>query len=173
MKKCDEECKQIAKEIRDLEEFRLKSSIENITLDKNQKLIHLLIERVLDTDPNWEDNLHTLINIPHGLKGEALRGGDYFEALFQLAIAINILPMFNNRKIRFKDIKGYKEIRDFPNYLYEKPIQNSGGGEQGISDITIQVEDGDETSSYKEYSCGHPPKRPPVANPHYFISVKG
>ena len=173
MKKCDEECKQIAKEIHDLEEFRLKSSIENITLDKNQKLIDLLIERVLDTDPNWEDNLHTLINIPHGLKGEVLRGGDYFEALFQLAIAINILPMFNNRKIRFKDIKGYKEIRDFPNYLYEKPIQNSGGGEQGISDITIQVEDGDETPSYKEYSCGHPPKRPPVANPHYFISVKG
>jgi hypothetical protein len=102
LEKCREECEQIRKEKKDLDDFIIKKQIEGITLSRDKKLIDLLIERVLDISPKWKDNIDTLINIPTGLKGKGfLRGGDYFEAFFQLAIAIGILPKFSNKFVRF------------------------------------------------------------------------
>jgi len=144
-----------------------------------------LIERILDPSPDWKKNIDILINIPTSLKGQGfLRGGDYFEALFQLAIAIKVLPQFTNKFIRFFDIKNYyktKEIKQLHNYLYEKPINNSGGGEQGISDITFEVSDKSDFSTIKDtsYDCGVMPAESEgtntiqPSNPYYFTSVKG
>jgi len=178
LEKCKKECEQIKKEKKELDDFFVKKDIEGITLSTDKKLIDLLIERILDISPNWKHNIDTLINIPTALKGEGfLRGGDYFEALFQLAIAIGILPIFSNKFVRFFDIRKYKELESLPNYLYIKTIQNSGGGEQGISDITFEVSENikfDETQINKTYECGQPPTKQLVSkNPFYFISVKG
>ena len=176
--KCKEECERIKKEKKELEDFLVKKNIEGITLSTDKKLIDLLIERILDTSPKWKHKIDTLINIPTALKGEGfLRGGDYFEALFQLAIAISILPNFSNKFVRFYDVHKYKDLVPLNNYLYVKTIQNSGGGEQGISDITFEVSENiefDETNINKIYECGPPPPEQVVSkNPFYFISVKG
>jgi Type III restriction enzyme, res subunit len=176
--KCKEECENIKKEKKALEDFLVKKDIEGISLSAKKKLIDLLIERILDISPNWKHKIDTLINIPTALKGEGfLRGGDYFEALFQLAIAIGIIPSFSNKFVRFYDIDKYKKLIPLNNYLYVKTILNSGGGEQGISDITFEVSENiefDETKINKTYECGQPPLEQVVSkNPFYFISVKG
>lgn len=177
VEQCKKECDQLQKEKKDLDDFMEKKKIEGITLSTNQKLIDLLIERILDPSPEWRQKIHVLIQIPTSMKGENyLRGGDYFEALFQLAIAIGVLPMFANQYVRFYDVDQYKDFVRKENYLHTKPIQNSGGGEQGISDITFEVSNNTEFLSIpsKSYTCGEIPKKKIAStNPFYFISVKG
>lgn len=182
LEKCKEECEQIKKEKKDLDDFLIKKTIDGLTLSTDKKLIDLLIERILDFSPKWRENLDTLINIPTSLKDDAkkyLRGGDYFEALFQLAIATGILPEFKNKFVRFYDIdKNYTAMELKHNYLYNKSIKNSGGNEQGISDITFEVSDNIEFNSTihnKSYECGEIPRADikSTKNPFYFVSVKG
>ena len=175
---CKEQCKKIDKELKDLNEFELHQKIEGITLSDDKKLFDLLVERILDPSPDWKSKIDTLINIPHDTTGKILRGGDYFEALFQIAVAINILPQFNGKMVRFHDIKKYKRPVEWPNYLYTKTIKNSGGAETGISDITFELFSADDKSdgadSYKKYDCGCVPTPPKKrGNPFYFVSVKG
>jgi hypothetical protein len=174
---CTRECKALSDEKRALEEFNRRSEIAGISLPASSKLFDLLRDRILDPAEDWATRLETLINIPHSTSGAAyLRGGDYFEALFQIAIAIGELPTFRDKFVRFHDIAGYKVMREFKNYLYVKDVKNSGGGEQGISDITFELSNTPEftwkpSSSYK---CGVSPKEDGItANPFYFISVKG
>lgn len=175
---CQRECSTLTEEKKALESFRLKSEIDGISLPIESKLFDLLKDRILDPSDDWASRLETLINIPHSLKGLGyLRGGDYFEAMFQIAIAIGELPLFRDKFIQFYDItKDYKSMDIKPNYLYTKTIKNSGGGEQGISDITFQVSNTpdfkfEKSSSYK---CGVSPKEDVFEqNPYYFISVKG
>jgi len=177
--KCRQECERLSKEKKDLEDFQIKKQIDGITLGPNKKLIDLLIERVLDTSPEWKSKIDTLINIPTSLKGSGfLRGGDYFESIFQLAIAIGALSKFKNKFIRFYDFdKSYKKLEKKNNYLYEKTIKNSGGGEHGISDISFEVSDNelfDNTKINNSYACGEiPTDSVKSTNPFYFISVKG
>lgn len=172
---CLKSCETLSKELASLEEFTRKQSIQGVTLDTSKKLIDLLYYRVLDPSPEWKSRIDTLINIPTSEKGDVLRGGDYFEALFQLAIAIGVLPQFQNTNVVFHDVVRYKGLRPYDNYLYTKPIKNSGGGEQGISDITFELKSLDGTT-YTESSvkCGElPPPTKELSNPFYFISVKG
>jgi hypothetical protein len=172
---CAKECETLSKELASLEEFARKQSIQGVTLDTSKKLIDLLSSRILDPSPEWKSRIDTLINIPTSEKGDVLRGGDYFEAFFQLAIAIGVLPQFQNAKVVFHDVVKYKDVRPFENYLYTKPIKNSGGGEQGISDITFELMSLDGTL-YTEsiVKCGElPAPTKEVSNPFYFISVKG
>jgi hypothetical protein len=176
--KCKKDCDEINKIMKQLKDISTHNTIKGITLDHKKKLIDLLIERVLDPSPDWKQKIDTLINIPTGLTGDnILRGGDYFEALFQLAIAIGVLQQFKGKFVRFYDIHKYKHKKAYPNYLYDKSIKNSGGGEQGISDISFEVSDNilfDGTQINTSYECGLPP---PIevksSNPFYFISVKG
>lgn len=176
---CKEHCKELEMEWKSLEEFEIKAQIHGVTLASDKKLIDLLVERVLDPSDHWKAHLDTLIHIPHGIKGDILRGGDYFEALFQIAIALNILPQFNGRYIRLYDIHDYQHILPFHNYLYEKPIKNSGGSEHGVSDITFEVSSNERFEELEEkcstsYACGcAPPPKKQVSNPYYFVSVKG
>ncbi len=174
---CTRECKALSDEKRALEEFDRSAEIAGISLPAGSKLFDLLRDRILDPAEDWATRLETLINIPHSTSGTAyLRGGDYFEALFQIAIAIGELPTFRDKFVRFHDIAGYKVMRPFENYLYAKDVKNSGGGEQGISDITFELSNTPEftwkpSSSYK---CGVSPREDGIAaNPFYFISVKG
>jgi hypothetical protein len=175
--KCKKSCDELNKEKTKLKDLVLKDEILDIALDDDKKLIDLLIERILDASDEWKSNIDTLINIPTSTKGEKmLRGGDYFEALFQLAIAINIIPEFQGRYIRFYDIKGYKNLNLMNNYLYTKTIKNSGGGEQGISDISFEVSTSEkfEYKASKSYDCGEKPYiTNETSNPYYFVSVKG
>lgn len=176
---CKEHCKELEMEWKSLEEFEIKAQIVGVTLASDKKLIDLLVERILDPSEHWKVNLDTLIHIPHGIKGDILRGGDYFEALFQIAIALTILPQFNGKYIRLHDIHDYQSIRPFNNYLYEKTIKNSGGGEHGVSDITFEVSSNEQFEEREErcstsYACGcAPPPKKQVSNPFYFVSVKG
>lgn len=166
----------IKKELAALEQFERTQAIKDITLSKESKLIDLLTLRILDPSPEWKSKIDTLINIPTSVEGkEFLRGGDYFEALFQLAIAIGILPQFRNTKIQFYDIKDYREKVPLDNYLYSKTVENSGGKEQGISDISFELSPLSEESQTQtsSYTCGEPPKIEKRSNPFYFISVKG
>ena len=177
-KECSKDCMIIAKQIKELTDFKTKKTVEGVTLGINSALIDLLTERVLDTSPDWKEKIDLLINIPHGTDGkDFLRGGDYFEALFQLAIAIGCLPQFKGKDIVFKDIKGYTNPVDLKNYLYNKPVVNSGGGEQGVSDITFEVRPpgSDSPTSSTDYKCGELPNTEAevTENPTYFISVKG
>ena len=147
-------------------------------MSKESKLFDLLRDRILDPSPEWSTHLQTLIDIPHSVKGAAfLRGGDYFEAFFQIAIAIKELPQFRDKYIHFYDISNYKEFHKIENYLYTKTVQNSGGGEHGISDITFKCSDTpnpDEFTPSSSYKCGMPVKEHTLTgNPMYFISVKG
>ena len=169
---CNTRCLALAKEIADIETFLTKKSIESITLSKESKLVDLLIERILSPDHDWKSKIDTLINIPHSLEGaDFLRGGDYFEALFQLAIATGILPQFQGVQVKFYDVTGYSKKVEINNYLYTKPVQNSGGGEQGISDITFELNAG--AVNQASDKCGEISKPPQTTNPFYFISVKG
>ena len=174
-KECQNSCSEIKKEIDQLKEFSVKKSVEGITLGDSTKLIDLLTERILDPDFEWRKKIDMLVDIPHSLKGnKLLRGGDYFEALFQLAIAIGAVQGMSGN-IEFHDIKKYESLVPFPNYLHTKTIKNSGGGEQGISDITFQIKSGvSESPVVKGYKCGQIPET--VGNDtdaFYFISVKG
>jgi hypothetical protein len=86
---CVKECNALTKELTALTSFETKKKIAGITLTHDKKLIDLLIERILDPLPDWKSKIDMLIRIPWGDAGRNfLRGGDYFEALFQLAIAI-------------------------------------------------------------------------------------
>ena len=129
LEKCKEECEQIKKEKKDLDDFLIKKTIDGVTLSTDKKLIDLLKERILDFSPKWRENLDTLINRPTSLKDDTkkyLRGGDYFEALFQLAIATGILPEFKNKFVRFYDIdKNYTAMELKHNYLYNKSIKKN------------------------------------------------
>ena len=181
VEQCKKECDQLQKEKKGLDDFMEKKKIEGITLSTKQTLIDLLIERVLDPSSEWRNKIDMLIHIPTSLKDDEdrkyLRGGDYFEALFQLAIAIGVLPMFANQYVRFHDIRKYVRLKPFHNYLHTKTIQNSGGKEQGISDITFETSPNEifEPSHVKQsYACGENPKKYVAStNPFYFISVKG
>jgi hypothetical protein len=169
---CMKECSAITKELADLEEFEQKNEIANISLSPDKKLIDLLVHRILDPSPDWKSKIDTLIRIPNSMKGDALKGGSYFEALFQLAIAIGEMPQFKSVK-QFYDIKGYKTQTKLDNYLYTKTIKNAGGGETGIADIMFEIDFGKGGQS-SSYSCGeilYPQKV--IDNPFYFISVKG
>lgn len=170
---CRLRCEILNKEIEDIRQFERKQLIEGITLKKDAKLIDLLHTRILDMSPEWKSKIDTLISIPHSDKGVALNGGDYIEALFQLAIAIGILPQFRGYPVTFYDIDKYKNIKELKNYLYRKSVFNHGGGEQGISDISfrLQTSRGNEGSS--QYSCGEIPTEVVIEDPTYFISVKG
>ena len=170
--KCKEDCEQVKKEKRELEDILHKKKIDSILLSTDKKLIDLLIERILDKSPTWREKIDTLINIPNSITGNLLRGGDYFEALFQLAIAIGILPIFKNTYIRFYDIKGYKTLFCIENYLHDKTIKNSGGAEQGISDITFEISNTID-ERYILPCKERVPTHLPNQNPFYFISVKG
>lgn len=176
-KECKKHCDALQKELKSLYDLEIKKETIEFSLSPNKTLIDLLIERILDDSSEWKTKINTLINIPTSTKGEKiLRGGDYFEALFQLAIAINIIPQFSEKYIKFYDIEGYKEIKPKLNYLYTKTVQNSGGGEQGISDITFEVSNTPtfEFKKSKSYDCGEKPEEiKDTQNPVYFISVKG
>ena len=170
---CMAECAAISKKLADLEEFEKKNEISNISLSSDKKLIDLLIYRILDPSPDWKSKIDTLVRIPNSMKGrDLLRGGSYFEALFQLAIAIGEMPQF--RKVaQFYDIKGYKTKTKLNNYLYTKTIKNAGGGETGIADIMFEIDIGKGGQS-SSYSCGEVlTSQPAIGNPFYFISVKG
>jgi hypothetical protein len=182
--KCSAECEALKKEHKQLEDFKTRKEISDIGLSPDKKLIDLLIERILDTSDDWRRKIDTLIRIPTSLSsGDTgiLRGGDYFEALFQLAIAIGILPQFKGKYVQFHEISAdYKRLELYgegkKTYLYHKTIQNSGGKEQGVSDITFKISNKpdfkDNTSN--DYTCGQaPPEKQPSAVPLYFISVKG
>ena len=174
---CKKICGEQEKELKELEEFLSKKKIEGITLPQTNNLFDLLVERILDTEKDWKEKIDVLINIPHSLPGEYLRGGDYFEALFQLAIVIGILPYFSGKYVKMYDLKGYKPpLIEHPNYLHTKPIKNSGGSEQGISDITFKVSSNPDDFTVvtdSGYKCGEVPKRTESSIPLYFISVKG
>ena len=183
---CKKNCDELALEIKKLKEFDLKNSIEGTTLDTSKKLIDLLINRILDPSSDWKTKIDTLINIPPSIEGNYLRGGDYFEALFQLAIVIGIAPGFTGKKLNFHDIdKDYKTIIPRKNYLYEKTIRNSGGGEHGVSDMTFEVVEDkpkdpknnnkDEGPHIKDYKCGEVYVEPTIDKKglFYFTSVKG
>lgn len=179
---CVKECNALTKELAALTAFETKKKIAGITLSTDKRLIDLLIERILDPLPDWRTKIDTLIRIPWGDAGrDFLRGGDYFEALFQLAIAIGEMPQFKNVK-QFYDIEGYKTKTKKKNYLYTKSVKNSGGGETGIADIMFEVDIGkgnDEdnaisTNGPPKYSCGEiPMEQTANQNPFYFITVKG
>lgn len=149
-------------------------------LNESDTLINLLEKIVLqpETDiPRWDERIFNLINISTGVKGKGrLRGGSYFEAIFQLAIAIGVLPQFRNKFVRFYDISDYKRLVEFNDYLHTKPVKNEGFSETGISDISFEVSDTSTFSHVTEskYECGSKPSEaPPTRNPLYFISVKG
>ncbi len=175
IEQCKDECNQLQQEKRGLDDFMVKREIEGITLSTDKKLIDFLIERILDPSKEWKQKIDRLIHIPNSIKGDILRGGDYFEALFQLAIAIGILPMFMNRFVRFYDVDKYNKMVTKDNYLYNKTIKNSGVYEQGISDITFEISSNEtfEETVSKSYTCGEIPKQQRTQNPFYFISVKG
>ena len=170
---CTKTCARITQELALLEDAAKREEIAGIALSPEKKLIDLLVERVLDPSPDWRTKIDTLINIPNSLAGEGiLRGGSYFEALFQLAIAIGELPGFRGPKT-FYDIKGYKTKTKIDNYIYEKDVKNAGGGETGIADIMFELTGGGKSQN-TDYACGEIPPTPSTTeSPHYFISVKG
>jgi hypothetical protein len=170
---CTKACAQISQELALLEDAAKRNEIASIALSPEKKLIDLLVERVLDPSPDWKTKIDTLINIPNSIAGEGiLRGGSYFEALFQLAIAMGELPGFRGPKT-FYDIKGYKTKTKLDNYIHEKDVKNAGGGETGIADIMFELTGGGKSQS-TDYVCGEVPPLPTTTeSPHYFISVKG
>lgn len=108
-----------------------------------------------------------------------LKGGDYFEALFQLAFALGITPETQNRKVMFYQIIDYDHIEKWENYLHKKEVNNSGGGERGIEDFLFRVCSSNqcEGSATKEgslsYRCGVKPTTTKTTNDAiYYGSVK-
>ena len=178
---CMKECSALSKELTDLETIETKKEIIDIMMTTEDKLIDLLVKRVLDPSPDWKRKIDTLINISNSMKGKnTLLGGSYFEALFQLAIAIGEMPQFKNVK-QFYDIKEYKLEETLKNYIYTKTIQNSGRAETGIADIMFEIDVGKgkdanpKKTKVPNYSCGNIPqeKNNKEGNPFYFITVKG
>lgn len=177
---CLRACEILTQEITAIEDFKREEKIRNVTLDPNAKLIDLLRIRVLDPSEDWKSKIDTLIAIPTSMKGPGLNGGDYFEALFQLAISIGILPQFREYRSIMHDIDKYKDLREYENYLHRKPIQNKGGRETGISDITFElVKPGDVPKPVvvtPPARCGEVQAPIPAGKEgrtFYFISVKG
>ena len=170
---CSQECARISKEVALLEDASRRAEIADIALPPTMKLVDLFVQRVLDPSPDWKQKIDTLINIPNSMAGEnMLRGGSYFEALFQLAIYIGVLDAFRGPKT-FYDIRGYKKRVVVENYIYTKPILNAGGSETGIADILFELSTSGKSQS-SDYSCGVPPPPPTSRDaPTYFISVKG
>ena len=181
---CKNECKKMESELHIYKSIEERKTFSEFELSHNATLFNLLTKRILDPDSNWKNKIDILVNIPSSIKSDdkILRGGDYMEALFQLAIAINILEQFKNKYIKIYDIDKYKRIKEYEgSYLYTKSVLNSGGSEQvqGISDITFQVSEtpfNKTTDSIKkEYKCGEPTSVEDIKikNEMYFVSVKG
>lgn len=183
LKDCEEECKKMKTELDIYTSIEERKKFSNFELNVNATLFDLLTKRILDPDDNWKNKIDILVNIPTSIKSndKILRGGDYMEALFQLAIAINILEQFKSKYIKMYDIDKYKKIAEFEgSYLYEKGVLNSGGGEkvQGISDITFEVSEqpfDKKKETIKGYKCGDPTsvKDINIQNKMFFVSVKG
>lgn len=183
VKLCKSECKKLETELSIYKSLEEKKKITDFELPVDAKLFDLLVNRILDPEPNWKNKIDILINIPVSIKSEnkILRGGDYMEALFQLAIAINILEQFKNKYIKIKDINKYKKLVDYEgSYLYNKEVLNSGGSEkvQGISDITFEVSETpfkSDNIKKKDYKCGDSSSVSDIIikNKMYFVSVKG
>lgn len=169
VKECTEHCKKLKTELEAIEKLDFSNKVRPYMLSKDAKLVDLLCERILDPSPDWKQRIDYLIHIPTSARKEDFqsqidicRGGDYFEALFQLVFAIQAMSRFRGKFLRFYDIIQYKTIKNYEhkenlNYLYDKPVKNSGGSETGVSDITFEVLDfsDDHTKSYtKPYVCG-------------------
>ena len=182
---CNKACLEIKKQIN----VMISSERLPYELDNSDKLIDLLEKVILH--PEWKERISNLIHISTSVTGQdRLRGGSYFEAIFQLAIAIGALPQFKSKFVRFYDISDYKNLIAIPNYLHTKPVKNEGVSETGISDITFEVSDTpfDYQDNYEvagsipsnKYECGTVPKSSESVengvtkkkNPLYFISVK-
>jgi hypothetical protein len=172
---CMKECSALSKELADLEIFEKKKVIDGITLTPDKKLVDLLVERILDPLPDWKTKIDTLINISDGGgEGTHIRGGSYFEALFQIAVAIGVTKFGKVKK--FYDIEKYKENKVKENYLYDTDILNATGKAHGIVDIIFEVDIGQDDEgnivNVPIHSCGHVPPKQMSTIPHYFISVK-
>lgn len=169
VKECTEHCKKLKTELEAIEKLDFSNKVRPYMLSKDAKLVDLLCERILDPSPDWKQRIDYLIHIPTSASKEDFqsqidicRGGDYFEALFQLVFAIQAMTRFRGKFLRFYDIIQYKTMKNYEhkenlNYLYDKPVKNSGGSETGVSDITFEVLDSpdDHTKSYtKPYVCG-------------------
>ena len=174
---CQKSCDQIKHEYDQLQHVIETKKIEDFGLPYDSTLFDLLVKKILLPD-DWKTQIDLLINLPNSIKGkEILKGGDYFEALFQLGFAINIIPAFNSFHLQFCSIDSYKRIQPLSGtYLYTQKILSSGGNKQiqGISDICFQLlDDKPHDIDATSYSCG---KRPlEVQNLHgkyYFFSVK-
>ena len=175
---CIKICNDINKEYSTLNDIIKTNKIKDVGLNYDAKLFDLLVKKVL-LPSDWENQLYLLINIPTSIKGAGiLKGGDYFEALFQLAFAINIIPQFKDFKLDFHEINKYKEVKKMEGtYLYEQRVLNSGGNQQvqGISDICFLVNDGSSllTDTKSTYKCGQKPVEIQNMNgKYYFFSVK-
>ncbi len=149
-KECANSCKEIKKQL-DVLNNKERYSFE---LDSNKKLINLLEDIILSPISEWKKQIMELIEIPHSSKGNRLRGPDYFEAFFQIAFYLGLFSDIANTKRIFKNKDGKIE----PNFLHEKSIKNSGGGEHGISDITFSIDDGEIQKKSESYTCGEVPK---------------
>jgi hypothetical protein len=172
---CVKECSALSKELTDLEIFEKHKKIDGITLTSDKKLVDLLVERILDPLPDWKTKIDTLIDIPNGGEehGDYIRGGSYFEALFQIAVAIGITKFGKVKK--FYDIEKYKENKIKDNYLYDTDILSAGGGAHGIVDIIFEVDIGQDDEGQVTNPiilCGQTPPEQTSTIPHYFISVK-
>jgi hypothetical protein len=186
---CMKQCQNVKDELESMNSAKLQTRINEIGLSIDRTLIDLLIERVLDPASDWKEKLDFLINIPHGFKGteNTNRGGDYFEALFQLLFAINASSRIQGH-IHFMDInRSYTDLVEFEgeykgkktkNYLYGKTIRNSGGAEQGVSDITLRVCKKEDCKPYtiEPYVCGDVTSagiKDIDGDEYYFFSIKG
>jgi len=170
---CRIHCDMLYKELEDLKEFERKKKIEGITLKTDARLIELLYARILDPESDWKSKLDILTSIPHDIK-DVLNGGDYMESLFQIAVAIGVLPQFRDYPVNFYDINNYRDKVSLKNYLYIKSVNNKGGKEQGVADIFFEsVVNQKDIEPQQRYSCGEVPVDTLTENPHYFVSVKG
>jgi hypothetical protein len=166
-KKCMEQCKALKKQIDKVRQ----ENVYPFELTQTHKLVDLLVHVILNPSTEWKDNIIRLIDIPHDIKGSVrVSGPSYFEAFFQLAFYLGIYADIEKYNRVFKN----KDGSDDPNFLYTKSINNQGGGEQGISDITFKLTN---TPGRKdtEYACGLIPKKLPELvsdEKTYFISVK-
>ena len=166
IKECEDSCKQLKKQlnvIKSAERFDYELSYDQ----EVPKLITLLEKVVLNPIVTWKENIEALINIPNSLEGSnRLKGGDYFEALFQLAFSLKFIPEISNFIMK----AGSKELTPVE-FLYTKPVKNSGGAEHGIVDIHFSTNGAPGTVSTK-YQCGEIVKDIDIYGIHYFISAK-
>ena len=162
IKECETSCK-VLKDQKLALESKVTFSGE---LPVNAKLIDLLESIVLDPVATWKDTIERLINIPNNVKGDRLRGGDYFEAFFQLAFALKLIPDITGFVMK----QGGQTISPIQ-FIYEKSVKNSGGGEHGIVDIHFTT--GGYSITNDTYACGEMiVDEPNDIPPTYFISAK-